>query len=377
VQLPTAIPREGLTEAEVVAVIRDDAGVRTSAGLEVIGMDLLSIEDITDVFAGQGKVTRGSYDTIHAKADLTLEAELDWGGVLLRPYMLFHRTQGEPVRFNLGAYFPVVPGWDVEELPQVYAMEGFDILDRLADPVGESYSVVEGTSYVGAVEQILTELGYVRFSISAEYASSTLPSTRSWAIDPNLTWLTIVNDLLNAIAYEGIWSDWDGRLISNPYRSPRERASEWTYDSLPLTSMIARKRRLETDFYRAPNRWVFYRTNDVDGAVPVEGDGIFTFINESNGPTSVEARNNRVLSKVLGLEAADHDALVRQGEQIIAEDLLPKTRIPVSTAPNPLHWHFDRCTIADEALGPVYEVLDTRWSLPLSGEDMTHEFTLI
>lgn len=376
VQLPTAIPREELTEAEVLSVIRDDPAVFTSAGLEVIGMDLLMIEDLTDLFAG-GKITRGSYDIIHAKADFTLESELDWGGVLLRPYMLWYRNDGEPIRFNLGAYFPVVPGYDVGELPQVYTMEGFDILDLLGDLVGESYSVVAGTSYVAAVEQILTELGYTRFSISTEYASTVLPSTRTWAIDSNLTWLTIVNDLLNAVGYQGIWSDWDGRLRSDPYRAPRERASEFTYTSDVLTSMISRKRRLETDFYRAPNRWVFYRTNNVDGEPPVEGNGVYTYINQSEGPTSVEARRGRVVSKVLGLEAADHDALVRQAQVTISEDLFPQTRIPVTTAPNPLHWHFDRCTVADEALGPVYEVLDTRWILPLSGEDMSHEFTLI
>lgn len=375
-QLPTAIPREELTAAEVVAVIRDTPAVRTSSGLEVIDMNLLMLEDLTDWFGG-GRVTRGSYDTLHAKADLKLETELDWGGVLLRPYMLWHRFDGEPIRFNLGAYYPVVPGYDVEELPQIYAMEGFDILDLLSDPVGESYSVSEGVSYVAAVEQILTELGYQRFTISSEYASLTLPSTRTWVIDPNLTWLTIVNDLLNAIGYEGIWSDWDGRLVSNPYRAPRERASEWVYDADILTSMITRKRRLETDFYRAPNRWVFYRTNNVDGDPPIEGNGVYTFINQATGPTSLEARRGRVVSRVEGLEAADHDALVRQAEQKIAEDMLPQTRIPVQTAPNPLHWHFDRCTIADPNVGPVYEVLDTRWILPLDGTDMSHEFTLI
>jgi hypothetical protein len=374
-QPATAPPRDQLTPAKVVELVRDTPGLRTAAGCELLDMSLTVLDDLTDDFAG-GTVTRESYATLHGSAQLGIARTLDWGRAIVRPYMLLE-SAGTLARFNLGAYFAASPLTELGESPVTHAVVGYDILDRLGDPVGEVYAVAAGAGYLATVEQILQAQGYTQYVIDQQAAASVLPSARTWAMEDSITWLTIVNDLLGSVGYQGIWSDWDGRLRVQPYLSPSQRASEWVYDVGESTSMLTVARTVERDYYRAPNRWVFYRSNNVDGPAPVEGDGVYTFVNQSDGPTSVDARGGRVITRTVGLDVADQAALVAAAQLSIDADLRLKTTLSLGTAPNPLHWHFDRLTLADPAFGPVAEVLGTKWTLPLGGGDMAHDWSVI
>lgn len=374
-QPPTAPPRNQLTAAQVTALIRDAPGVEVAAGCELLDVGLNVLADLTDVFGG-GQVRRQAFADLHGSATLTVEGPLDWGTAILRPYMIL-ASPTITARFNVGAYYTSTPKTQLGEDPVTYAVEGIDILDGLNDTVGEAYAVAAGAPYLATVEGILLQRGYTRYLIDQSAAASVLPSARVWAMDDNATWLTIVNDLLGAVAYQGVWSDWDGQLRVQPYASPTVRPSEWVYDVARLTSMLAPERSLERDYYRAPNRWVFYRSNNVDGPAPTEGNGVFTFINQSDGHTSIDARGGRVITRPVPLDVADHAALVAAAQVTIDADLRLKSTLAVASAPNPLHWHFDRVTIDDPAVGSATEALSTQWTLPLDGGDMTHEMTLL
>lgn len=374
-QLLTAPPRDALTTAAVTAVIRDAPGLRVDAGCELLDRGLNVLADITDVFAG-GSVTRQSYADLHGAATLGFESTLDWGSAIVRPYMVLSAAT-TTARFNLGAYYTSTPKTELGDLPLIHAVEGIDILDGLNSPVGETYGVAAGTGYLMAVEAILTGQGYTVYQIDQTATGTVLPTARTWALDPSTTWLGIVNDLLGSIGYQGIWSDWDGRLRVQPYLSPTVRPPEWVYDVGASTSMLTVRRTIERDFYRAPNRWVFYRSNNVDSSAPVEGNGIFTVVNTSDGPTSIEARGGRVISKPVPLDVANQSALVQAAQVTLDADLRLKSKLQLGTAPNPLHWHFDRVTLNDPAVGPPAEVLCTKWTLPLNGSDMTHEWSLL
>lgn len=374
-QPPTAAPRDGLTAAAVTALIRDAPSVVVSAGCELVAMDLTVVDDVTDALVS-GSITRESYATLHGSARLGLEVALDWGSAIVRPYMVL--TAGTTTaRFNLGAYYTSVQGFDAADDPVVYDVECLDILDGLNSPVGETFAVDVGVSYLATVEDILRAQGYTVFLIDQARADAVLPSARVWPMDENTTWLTVVNDLLGSIGYAGVWSDWDGRLRVQPYVSPSDRPAEWAHDADVATSMLTPQRRTESDNYRAPNRWVFYRSNGLDGPTPVEGNGIFTVVNQSNGPTSVDARGGRVISKPVPLDVADHAALVAASRVTVDADMRRKTTYRLGTAPNPLHWHFDRLSVNDPALGPPAEVLASTWTLPLDGADMTHDWTVL
>jgi hypothetical protein len=112
----------------------------------------------------------------------------------------------------------------------------------------------------------------------------------------------------------------------------------------------------------------------------VEGAGIYTFTNDHNGPTSVAARNGRVITATpVQVDAVDQAALMARAQISIDADLRLKTTFEVSAFRNPLHWHFDRLAVNDPGLGPLMDVLVTQWTLPLptSTDDMTMVMSLL
>jgi hypothetical protein len=375
-QLLTVPPRSALTGAQVTALIRDAPGLVVAAGCELVDQALSVLEDITERLAG-GSVTRQSYATLHGTAQLAVEGELEWGAALVRPYMVL--TAGAvSARFNLGVYFTSTPLTELGPAPVIYDVTCYDILDGLNTPVGDSYAVESSAFVLATVETILVGQGFTRYVIDPAASGRLLPSARVWVLDEDVTWLGVVNDLLGSVGYAGLWSDWDGVLRAAPYAPPSQRSSEWTYDTGELTSQLTPQRTAELDLYRAPNRWVAYRANFVDGPTPVEGAGKYTVVNQSSGPTSVDARRGRVITRVVPLDAADQAGLVAAAQSVIDADLRLTVRLNVGTAPNPLHWHFDRITVDDPELGPFgSEMLVASWTLPLDGADMSHEWTSV
>lgn len=371
---PPVLPVRPIAESLVYALIRDRSAVSFSGGCELLtGMDLMLAADISDDVQSGG-VSRASYASMHGSASMIMSRELAWGSALVRPYITI--TDGiDEARFNLGAYFTNTPERDLAELPVAYDVECEDILSVLDDQVGDAYAVAKGTSYLVAIENLLVSQGVQKYSIDSDASSLVLPTDRVWMFDENTTWLTIINDLLGAIGYAGVWSDWDGMIRCTKYVSPRDRAPEWVYDDGILTSMLG-DRTTKRDYYNAPNRWVFYRTNILDGETPVEGNGKYTYVNEYNGDTSVEQRG-RTITRVVGIDAADHPSLVAAAQRTIDADMSIPTTINVTTFPNPLHWHMDVVRIEDEAYGPPTNALATKWTMALDGSGMAQEWTVL
>lgn len=368
-----ALARDGLTAAQVTAILSGGSDLHLSAGLELVDLSLAALEDIsTDL--QEGTVSRNSYAKLHATAQLRITRELDWGAALLRPYMRLS-SGGLTARWNLGVYHPSTPELSTEESPQTFAVDGYDILLRLRQPVGDSYAIAAGDAYLAVVEQILVGRGYQAYLIDQAAAGMVAPSARAWVFDDQTTWLTIVNDLLSSIGYQGIWSDWDGRVRCEPYVLPQLREVEWTYTDDPATTMLAPDRRRARDFFAAPNRWVVYRTGMTDGETPVEGAGIYTWVNDAVGDTSVQARGGLVITKVAGVDAADQSALVAQAQQIIQDDMDIPAVWSIGSSPHPGHWHFDRLFVDTAEL--LADVQCTAWTLPLDGGDMTQEWRVI
>jgi hypothetical protein len=368
-------PRNGLTAATVMRLIRDEPGITIGKGCELLDRSLTVLEDISTDLAG-GSVSRSAYATLHGTCRLGISRELDWGTALVRPFMTI--SDGvTSARFNLGVYRTSRPKRRLAETPPTHEVIGYDILKRLDTTVGETYSLAAGAAYLTEVAAILAVLGYSGVLIDQQAAAKVLPGPRSWPIDNTTTWLNIVNDLLAAVGYQGLWSDWDGRLRSGPYSSPLERTVEWTYDVGTYTAMMEPDGEVEQDWFDAYNRWVSIRSNNVDGPAPVEGDGVYTFVNQFTGPTSVAARDGEVNSRVEYFDAADQASLIAQAQQMIDADMRVKTVLRNATSPNPMHWHFDRLTVDDPKMGPVGPALSTQWTLPLNGDPMTHEWTLL
>lgn len=340
-------------------------------------MSLSVIEDITDDLEG-GSVGRDSYATLHGSATIQVARDLDWGTAIIRPYMTM-TDNIYTARFNLGAYLTSSPETNPVATPITHDVQGYDILHWLNTPVGEAYTVAAGRGYLDAAEDVLQAQGILAYRIDQAQASKTLPTAKVWALDPRTTWLNVVNDLLLAIGYQGLWSDWDGALQMTPYVSPTNRATEWLYTTDPNTSMLANERKMIRDWFDAPNRWVFYWSKDPSTAAPVEGAGVYTFVNERNGPTSVQARGRVITAAPVQIDAVDQSALIAAAQLTIDADLRLKTVFEVSTFPNPLHWHFDRVTLNDPSMHPLADVVVSKWNLPLKpvGDDMKQTWSLL
>jgi hypothetical protein len=362
-QPPTDTPRDNLTAAQVVALLQAAEARNATAGLELVDLDLNVLEDISDDLAG-GRIDRNSYAELHATASLQITRSLDWGNDLVRPYLTLS-AGSVSARFYLGVYQVSTPAWDLEESPPTFDVDGYDVLLRLDDSVGDAYSIAAGDAYLTRVADILTDRGYTQVIIDQTAAATVAPASRTWAFADETTWLSIVNDLLASVGYAGIWSDWNGRLRCEPYVLPVQRSVEWTYTDDVATTMLGTKRTVQRDYFNAWNRWVFYQQNQVDGATPVEGAGRVTIVNQSVGDTSVDARRGLVRSRpAVGLDAANQAALVVQALAIVSADMDIPTVMESPVALNPLHWHFDRLLVlTDDPI--VADVMCTTWSIEL------------
>lgn len=356
-----------LTSAQLVSLLQNSPDPYLTGGLELVDLGLNLIEDISDDLLG-GEVARNSYAAMHGTASLRVGRVLDWGAALVRPYLTITGTvvgTGRlSARFNLGVYHPTVPEQITGETPATWQVEGYDILWRLNQPIGDAYAIAAGDAYLTKVEEILTGRGYQVYVINQTGAATVAPTDRTWAFDESMTWLTVVNDLLSSIGYSSVWSDWNGRLRCEPYVLPQSRAVEWTYTDDAATTMLGVQRTITRDFTESPNRWVIYRSNNIDDIAPSEGAGKVTIQNDSTGDTSVAARGGLVITKVQGVDAADQGSLIAQANAIVQTDMdLPSVVTGTLPVPNPLHWHFDRLFInTAEYLG---DVQCTEWSLPL------------
>lgn len=378
-QNPTEDPRTAFTTAQIVDLIQGNSYTSSTLivgkGLQLIDQGLNVLDDISQYLASGSQITRDAFAELHASCTLNLSTELDWGAAIVRPYTTLSNGVNTAT-FYMGAYYLSVPIRLFTTEPPVFSVTGFDILNMLDDPVGDAFTVPAGTLYTDAIENILQTRGYTMYNIDRTN-TATLPANRVWAFDEQLTWLKIVNDMIAAIGYQGVWSDWNGMLQVRPYDSPLLRTPEWTYTFDSTTSIMSPVRQMDMDYYAAPNRWVFYQNNIGDGAAPVEGAGKYTFINQSAGNTSVDARGGRIISKVVGLDAADQPSLIAAATITIDADKSVTQTWEQNTSPNPLHWHFDRLVVTDPQLGSAVDMQSVYWIYDMDGADQQHKWQVL
>jgi hypothetical protein len=372
-----SLARDGLSAAEVTALLQADA-LTVSGGLELLAPDLSVVEDISDDLLG-GQVEHSLHATIHRTCDLSLSRSLVWGVDLVRPFMLLSDGQ-RSARFNVGVFALTTPERQVGELPETFAVQGFDRLYLLNRPIGDTYTVAAGMEYLTAIRQVITDAGLSGVLLDGSAQGVTLPQPMVWPLvsQPSgedddtgpATWLRVVNDLLAAVNYRALWADENGTFRGTPYRPPAERAVEFTFDADSGTTLLGEQRTAVEDVWAIPNQWVFIRTNMPGDppAEPVDGDGIYRVTNTSDGPTSVDARG-LVWPRLYEYRAASQAALVGLGDRRVALDRAVTTRFEVSVGPFPPFGHADIYRYRDAAAGVDRKVQAVRVSLDLTGAD--------
>ncbi len=372
-QSRTAPPRDHLTEGQVDAVL-GALNVQVDAGLELASDD--GWVDISDDLRPEGsEVSRNVFATIHGTCRLRLSRQLDWGAARVRPFMTL-TAGGVEARFNLGVFLTSTPDTSAGESPQTWDVEGYDLLEVLAHPHGETVRVASGDDILAAVSTlILAAVPDATVQLGSAGESPVMPSDKLYPLDEQTTTLHIVNDLLGLAGWQALWADQDGRFRSGPYTSPADRGSEHTYDTSHPKTTVGLDRNYEQDFFDVPNRFVFVR-DDPGQDLPEVGDGLYVVDNVSDGLTSQAARG-RIITRVMRLDAASHAALVTQADRMVESDKRIISRYRATTAPMPLHMHMDVVTVLDDVLGLSGRFLSHEWTLPLDGSPMRHNLRAV
>lgn len=364
----TAGPRSGLAESLVRSILTADAPV-VDFGLELVDTAGNVLEDLTpDLLDGQ--VERNCYADVHGTCSLKLSRELAWGRDRVRPFMVL--SDGVvSARFDLGVFVLTTPQRPVGETPTTFDVQGYDLLYLLQQPVGDTYVVESGTTYLQAVRDAVTASGAGSSVLLDGTGQDTpLPGDLVWCLSDSepASWLRVVNDLLAAIGYRGVWCDESGAFRSEPYRDPAVRPVEWVYDAGAATILGAD--RVETnDVWSAPNWWRFVRKDMT--TQPVEGAGIYTVQNASTGASSQASVGRVVRAATQYLDAADQASLTAQGDRIVATDMAVTRLVEGTTGPFPIAGHFDVALLDDPQLGGRVKVQARSWSMPLDGGDLT------
>jgi hypothetical protein len=406
-QALTAPPRSAFTAAQVRYALANSPAVSYDYGLDLLianggAQQLATLAPLVAadlsgnvLRAEQNVISHENYATVHGTCALTLDVDLQWGWDMVRPYMLISAPAipGQPavngMRFNLGCYVVTSPSYLLGEQAK-RPVVGYDPLYLLNNPIGSSYSVRAGANYLGTVNGIITAqtTGWGgAFVADPTNNDDTLPSLMSWPLDSThnaTTWLNVINDLLAAIGYRGLWCDQDGNYRADPYVEPARRAVEYQLDAgttdrgtandpaYAAHQIVSDAQRTYTyDTWNIPNWWRFVRSDPV--VKPVEGNGQYTVQDVSGGPTSQQVVGRVIRAPVQYLDASSQATLVTQGNAIVAADRNVAETLQVNTASLPVAGHFDVLGYSDEFFpdDPERKMLAQSWVLPLAGGDMT------
>lgn len=363
-QILNASPREEFSVAQIQELLTGDY-ITYTAGLELLDTNNALVSDISDNLVS-GEIDRLNSNLIHGTCKLRIEGALSWGRDRVRPYL----TVGNGVisaRFNLGVFVLTTPDSARGEDPVIYDVTGFDLLYLLQSSLSDTYVVPAGTTYLSAIQDIITASGITgTVHLDGTLQSATLPETMVWALDQtsSITWLEIINTLLASINYIKLWVDENGIFQSSPYIAPLDRAIEWTFDTSDVSqNIVAPSRKLSSDVWGAHNWWRFVRKGMTEQ--PVEGAGIYTVSNPSSGVTSIATIGRTVKAPVRFLEASDQTSLVAQGDKIVAAELAVSRSFDISIDALPVAGHWDIVNYIDEGMTDKCRVLG--WAIPLDG----------
>lgn len=219
------------------------------------------------------------------------------------------------------------------------------------------------STYFDGIKGVLGAAGITApLNLPGDRLGTIVARDMAWALPEQTTWLEIINDLLAEIGYDDVYADMDGRLRSQPYVSPDSAPVEWTLDtSNPATNIVGEDRTVAEDVWDAYNWWRFVRTR-MDYQ-PVEGDGLYTPSNMWDGPTSWAALGRWRRAPVQYLEAADQEALVAQGDRIVAEDRAVLRTVTLDIDPLPAQAHRDMFRLIDA--GVSEKLVASGWTLNL------------
>lgn len=360
----------GHTEAEVRAALQGLTGARRFsfryALLEVTGR---YVQDLDSVLAGT--VNQSWLADIKRTASFTLRetGEVDFLSDRLQPFVRLHLPPFQAqdwVEWPQGVFLLTSPERKVSSSGVVTReVSGFDQLQVYADDIPEGrYSVAAGTLVTAAVRTLLTSV-LVPPAIRLTPHAGTLAATKDW--EPGTSKLRMINDLLGMINYESLSFDEEGAAMVQPYRSPQERAEEYTYAD-DQTSLMHPEMTQALDIFSVKNRWVLTVSQPDQPVLTTT----YTNANPSS-PTSTVRRGRTITDYRTEEEAVDLTALQGKAQRLAFEASQVYESVPFSTGLMPVHSGNDVYRIRLERLAINAKYAEASWRMPLKrGAKMEH-----
>lgn len=362
---PTGHNPNDHTDTDVLAALRGTTGVRRwSFRYELLDDTNTKLADLTNVETGH--VEQNWLADIKRTAKFHLK-EVDWIDYLsdrIKPWARLHLPPYGPddwVEWPQGVFVLSTPTRSIEPSGHVHRdVDGYDLLQVLADDkVADRYTVTAGSAYTTAVLALLPSTSNV------EASPLTVPADLEW--DPGTTKLAIVNDLLTAVNYESLSVDEDGVYEVRHYRSPADRAPEYTYAD-DADSLMMPEVEQTLDLFSVPNKWVLV-VSEPDQA-PIVG----TYTNTDPGSlTSTVRRGRTIVDFRTQQDAADAATLTAKAQRLGFEASQVYEAIEFDTGIMPVHSGNDVYRITFGPLSVDANYAEHTWSMDLSASaTMSH-----
>lgn len=306
--------------------------------------------------------------------------EIPWSSMRLRPSMKLVSIEGrgETDWYNLGVFIPETPTRRADESPKVYDVDCHDLISMLSKDTGGTVIATGGQTVQTAIEGFFNLVGPdfpfpVVPDIPRAWARPIVGeviSDRQWILDEDITWLLIIDQLLEMVGWRPPWVNEEGNLTSDRWENPEFLATDLVLTDDSRISNISLGASNKLDVFGVPNRWVFIRSDfDPESEPPVVDNGIVVRNNENIGPSSQNARG-RIASQVMRVDVADQAALEAFADRLTLRDRLPAKTLCVDICPQPMPWHRGIVDVTLRDLGYESERFIMRsWSLPLDGGD--------
>ncbi len=231
------------------------------------------------------------------------------------------------------------------------------------DKVDNRYFIAKDTLYIDAIRSLILSSGITKISI--QDSDLTLSIDKEYEIGTSK--LTILNDLLNSINYNSIWFDEKGFCMVRKYINPMDRAYEFTYRTDEKSIILPGS--IETlDAFAIPNKFVRYVQN------PEADYLISAFVNDKASNKLSTVSRGRVVTDIQAVtDIPDQATLDEYVKRIATEKSQVFGGIQFKSMVMPHHSNLDCLLVKNVKLGFTEKVIETAWSIDLSGEHkMSH-----
>lgn len=295
----------------------------TKYRLEILDLDDNPIEVLNGVTDGHIDWTANAM--VKGAGSLRVQdvhQPINWLTVRLRPVMVIEGLPPQPLGVYLASEAP--DSWDKGRSWSIKMLDKTTILDQ--DTISTTFGLDAGVVVTDQIRTIVEGVGITNHAITA--STKTLRSALVW--EPGTSKLRIINDLLSAINYFSLYSNFEGQLIAEPYILPAQRPT--IYEFIDGEKSIYSPRFTgDADLWSIPNRVTAIGMGD--GVTPA----LTSTLDNTNpdSPYSIPSRGRVVGYVETGVEAADQVTLDEYVQRKLVSLTSPTSSVKIQHAPVP------------------------------------------